>query len=278
MTEILVTIAIVGLIAGFVFSMPIAGPISILVTSNALKGNFRKCMLITTGASFADFIYVFIAVYGLTRLYTVYKPIIPYLMGAGGLFIILIGYKIFKTKIDLDHIDDKFNISDKFKKRGNGGFYTGVFVNLFNPTLFFGWFSTSFIVISIVSSLGFNTGGLDTILNRNISELNTIENNVIEKPKMPSYLQFDTLHILKKEFPKQIVKPLPARFNLIIGLCFAFFLSLGSILWYYFLSFIIIRYRARINIRILNTIIKSMGIILCLFGVYFCYKAITMII
>ena len=101
MIESLITISLVGLLAGFILSMPIAGPISILITSNALKGRTRYCYLATIGASFADFFYVFIAVFGLTKLYTLYKPFIPYVLSVGALFLIFMGYKIFKTKIDI---------------------------------------------------------------------------------------------------------------------------------------------------------------------------------
>ena len=70
MVESLITMSIAGFLTGFIFSMPIAGPISIMITSNALKGRLRYCNLFNLGASFGDFIYVFIAVFGLTKLYT----------------------------------------------------------------------------------------------------------------------------------------------------------------------------------------------------------------
>src|ERR1700758_3009496 len=103
----IITVSIVGLIVGFIFSMPIAGPISILITSNALKGKVKYCNLATLGASFADFVYVFAAVFGLTKLYSAYKPFIPYILLIGAVFLLFLGYKISKTKVDLEHIDDK---------------------------------------------------------------------------------------------------------------------------------------------------------------------------
>ena len=77
MTVSLISISIIGFIAGFFFSMPIAGPISILVTSNALKGKLKYCNLLALGASFADFIYVLVAVYGITKLFTAYNGVVP---------------------------------------------------------------------------------------------------------------------------------------------------------------------------------------------------------
>ena len=64
MGESILTISIAGFLAGFIFSMPIAGPISILITSNALKGRLRYCNLVSIGASIADFAYVFVVFVG----------------------------------------------------------------------------------------------------------------------------------------------------------------------------------------------------------------------
>ena len=91
MCESIITIAITGLVAGFIFAMPIAGPISILITSSALKGRLRYCNLVSLGASFADFTFVFIAVFGLTKLYSLYTPAIPYMFAAGSLFFFYLG-------------------------------------------------------------------------------------------------------------------------------------------------------------------------------------------
>src|ERR1035438_5092379 len=142
MLESLITISLVGLFAGFILSMPIAGPISILITSNALKNRKKYCILATIGASFADFFYVFIAVFGLTKLYTYYKPFIPYLLLAGAIFLVYIGYKIFRTKIDIEHLDDTSHLTEKIRKKERGGFYTGFMLNFLNPTLFLGWLAS----------------------------------------------------------------------------------------------------------------------------------------
>src|ERR1700685_1828448 len=107
MTESIITLSIVGLLVGFIFSVPVAGPVSILITSNALKGQLRYCNLVTIGASLADFIYVFAAVFGLTNFYSIYKPFIPYVLLLGTLFLLFLGYKISKTKLDIEHTDDK---------------------------------------------------------------------------------------------------------------------------------------------------------------------------
>jgi threonine/homoserine/homoserine lactone efflux protein len=149
MIESIITISIAGLLAGFIFSMPIAGPISILITTNALKGRFRYCNLVSIGSSVADFSYVFIAVYGLTKLYSFYKPAIPYIFILGSLFFFYLGYKIIKTKIDIEHLEDKSHLAEKIERHDKGAFYTGFMINFLNPTLFIAVLTSSFFVITL---------------------------------------------------------------------------------------------------------------------------------
>ena len=76
----LIIISVIGLLVGIIFSIPVAGPTSIVIASNALNGRIRYCILLCIGASFADLVYVFISVYGLTMFYDLYKPYIPYVL------------------------------------------------------------------------------------------------------------------------------------------------------------------------------------------------------
>ena len=278
MSESLFTISIVGLFAGFLFSMPIAGPISILIASNALKGRMRYCILATIGASFADFIYVFIAVFGLTKLYSLYKPIIPYVLLIGTIFLLYIGFKIVKTKLDLEYIEKTTKISKKNKK-ARGGFWTGFMLNFLNPTLFIGWLTSSFFVISLVSSLGFNTGGLDNMIDQNVQQINNIEGKTIDTQKTIAYFRIDSINIAKQQkINKENNARLPNYFPLLISIFYAFFLAIGSIIWFYYLSYFLVKYRARLNVNIMNRVIQSLGFALCLFGIFLGYTAIRMLI
>ena len=277
MFESLITISIVGLVAGFILSMPIAGPISILITSNALKGRMRYCVLANVGAAFADFIYVFIAVFGLTKLYSLYKPIIPFILIVGTVFLLYLGVKIARTNINIEHIDDKNHINDKIKK-DRGGFLAGFLLNFLNPTLFIGWLTSSFIIISIVSSLGFNTGGLDTMIDKNVQQINNIEGKAINQQTTISYFKSDSANIKMQQIHKETNAALPDYFPLLISICYALFLSLGSVIWFYYLAYFLVKYRNKINVKVVNRIIQGLGIALCCFGIFLGYTAVKMII
>ena len=276
MTEIIITMAIAGLIAGFIFSMPIAGPISILITSNAFKGRMRYCHLVTIGASFADLIYVLIAFFGLTKLYGVYKAAIPFILGAGAFFIIYTGIRTMRTKVDIEHLTE-VHLPGSMRDKENKGLYTGFMINFLNPTLFIGWLTTSFLVISFTAALGLNTGGLDAIISENVKEINIMEGTNIKDPEMFSSPRMEQIrsHNLEKQKKQNI--QLPKHFYLTISTIYATALAAGTILWFYLLAFLIKKFRKYINVRIINGIIYSLGTTLVLFGFYFGYLAIKMI-
>lgn len=276
MGESILTISIAGFLAGFIFSMPIAGPISILITSNALKGRLRYCNMISLGASVADFLYVFVAVYGLTKLYTLYKPAIPYIFIVGAIFFFYLANKIIRTKIDIEHLEDKTHLSEKIEKKEKGAFYTGFMINFLNPTLFIGVLTSSFFVISLVASMGFHTGGLAGRMDKNIEEINTIQGTRIKKPDALSITHLDKIPIVKDRLNKPDQTKYPPYFHMVISICYALFLSLGCVVWFFLLAFLLVRFRRRINIKVISGFIKSLGILLGIFGLYFGYQAFRM--
>jgi threonine/homoserine/homoserine lactone efflux protein len=277
MVESLITMSIAGFLTGFLFSMPIAGPVSIMITSNALKGRVRYCNLFNLGASFGDFIYVFIAVFGLTRLYTYYKPAIPYIFTFGSVLLIFLGYKIFKTKFDIEHLEDKVHISEKIKKE-RGAFYTGFMINFLNPTLFIGWLTSSLLVISFIAALGFHTGGLAVKIDQNAKEISNIEGKKIESHHDSALKKLDEFQIIKMKEHQVDNTIFPASFHLTISICYALFIALGSITWFYLLTYMITRYGRRINIKIISGFVKSLAIFLFVIGGYFGVQAVKMFI
>ncbi|MGB8491431.1 MAG: LysE family transporter [Bacteroidales bacterium] len=278
MIESIISVSVAGLLAGFIFSMPIAGPISILITSNALKGRLRYCILVSIGASIADFIYVLIAVFGFTKLFSFYKPAIPYIFAAGSIFFIYLGYRIIRTNINIENIEETSHLTEKIKKKERGAFYTGFLINFLNPTLFIGVLTSSFFVISLITSLGIHTGGLGGKMDNNVNEISIIKGGKTDNPKALSIDHFNNLKKLKRKDHQEDQTKYPAYFHLIISICYAFFIAFGSIIWFYLLSLMIVRFRQLINIRIISVFIKSLGAVLCLFGLFFAYMSTRMFI
>jgi hypothetical protein len=148
-------------------------------------------------------------------------------------------------------------------------------INFLNPTLFIGWLTSSFFVISFIATLGFHTGGLAIKINQNVKEISSIEGRQIENSHL-SLKQFDSIQPLKSKETTAEQATFPAYFHLVISICYAFFIAVGSVIWFYLLTYFFVRFRQRINIRIISYVIYSLGVVLCLFGLYFGYLAVRM--
>lgn len=267
MLESILTVSITGFIAGFIFAMPIAGPISILIVSNALNGRRWYSNQISIGAAVSDFVYIFIAVYGVTSLYSYYKPVIPYLLIGGAFFFIYLGYKLFRQPVDIEHFEETTTMTYSIRNSDRRGFYTGFMVNMLNPTQFIGGLISSFFVISLIASLGLNTGGLVSSLNSNVKEIGAIDGSSLEE-KIPDKLRKFNNETASDDPGEEAYS---AGFHLTISVFYALTLSLGGLFWFYLLAWMLSRYRRVINIKILDSLIKSFGIILALIGLYFMY-------
>ncbi len=266
MLEIIFILFLVGAIAGIIYSMPIAGPISIIVVSKAFQGKVRFCLRTALGAAFIEFIYVFIVVYGIAALYEFYRPILPYFLFIGASFITIIGLKIRKQKIDLKSLESKIIITDKYKNRG--GLRTGIAINLTNPTLLINWFIASFITLSFVSSIGLNTGGLDLILNQNIKSVSEIAGSELQPFENTNSVIEDNLN----REPDEPVTPL------IMSIAFALGVGAGVYIWLHILTRLIIKFRDKIKTSVLDKLIYCLGIMLTLMGIFLGYRAVNALI
>jgi len=266
MTESFLVIFTLGLLAGFFFSVPIAGPISILITSNALKGKLHYCLRVALSGALVEFLYVFIAVYGITSLYSYYQKTIPIILIAGSVFLIFVAYNIYKTKLKLADLSD--NEIDENNSDSKGGFRTGLILNLSNPSLFLGWFTSSFLLLSFASSIGLNTGGLDILMYENVSSMEEITGEAIESLEKYDLVPLRNVKEIKNE----------SLSSFILSITYAAMVAIGSFLWFYLLSNFLIKYREKLKIEWLNGLIKILGIFLFGIGFYLIYKGISLLL
>ncbi|MBI1930920.1 MAG: LysE family transporter [Ignavibacteriales bacterium] len=264
MTESLIVIVCLGLFAGFFFSVPIAGPISILITSNALKGNIRYCLRLALGGAIIEMIYVFIAVFGLTSIYNLYQEAIPVILIVGSTFLIYVAIKIIRTKLQIDSLN---KTAENEKLDNSGGFRTGLLINLTNPSLFLGWFTSSFLLLSFASSIGLNTGGLDILLYDNVISIEEITGEKIESLENYDFLPNGNTAIIKR-------KSLP---TLVLSFTYALMVGFGSYLWFFLLSKFLIKYKEKISITWLNKFIKLLGFFLLGISFYLIYQGFSLL-
>jgi threonine/homoserine/homoserine lactone efflux protein len=252
-------------------SIPVAGPIAALVVTKSLENKLRFARRVAAGASFVEFFYVFVAMFGVTFLMKFYKPFIPYLFMAGGALILFAAYKIYKTEFKIKKINSGKNEEVEEAKQ-RGGFRTGAVINATNPTLFFGWLTTSFIILSFASSVGLDTGGLDVLIQENIAEISqytdTNLQSLEEQKLIEQRANTDKIH---KNNPKP-------EHAVTLSFFYAFAVSIGGFVWFYLFSSLINKHRGKINIDLLNGFIKIMSIFLVGLAIYFIFMGVKLLV
>ena len=272
----LIEISLVGLITGFLFSVPVTGPIGILTISKTLHGQRLYAIMAATGAAIVDFLYCFIAVFGFMKLVKEYYDIIPYILIVGSGVIILIAVKIWRTKLDIEHIDETRISQRQQKIKKRGALMTGFMINFLNPTLFFGWLTSSFIAMSFVASIGLDFAGFKDIVEKSHNSTN-FEKIKENKKREANNAELDSISQVKSSESADTDDMEKTEGNLdnqngtkvfVHSLVFAFFLGIGTIIWFYLFTGVISKYRKKMKIPMVNKVIQMLGVILFLFGLY----------
>ena len=272
MIESLITISLVGLGVGIVFSMPIAGPVSVLITSHGLKGQLRYCVTAALGAAIVDWVVCFIAVHGFTRVFGFIVDFIPYILFGGSIILFIIGLKIVKARFDLEHLDIKQTGLRRFiKVKEKGGFWTGFFLNASNPSIFFGWLTSSAVVMSFVASFGLNVGGIDHVIGNNVVIVNSFASNhsmtkeMMKPPRVPRIVNADASRSLKRQESEGKYSSI---FQWLFSLSYAFFVAVGTVVWFCVLAYFLVRNRKKLKIGLITRMVHGLGIFLCVFAIY----------
>jgi len=266
MLESISTVLFIGFTAGFIFAMPIAGPISILITSNALKGKLRFCVRTAIGASIVEAIYVLVAVYGMTLFFSAYSYFIPYLLIVGSLFLFFVGIKIFSSKLELQNIEESGKKINSSIEENKGGLRAGLIINLTNPSLFFGILTSSFIVLSFASSVGLNTGGLEMLVHENVASIQELTGKTMEG--------IDTTFVDTIEPAGDVDH---SSYSLLLSIIYAVSLATGGFLWLYILAKLLIKYRTKIKLAYLQWIIRGLSFVLFGISIYLLWTSVDML-
>ncbi len=267
--ESFIVIAFTGFILGVVMAIPAAGPITVLVISNALKGRLRYSHRVAYGAAVADFIYPFIAVYAFSNLYNFYEKFTPFILGFGAILLTTIGYRFFHKNVDFEHLEDDSLINDKSRNRG--GFRTGLAINFLNPALFISWLVSSFLAISLVASFGFDTGGLSSQMSHDIEDVHSTEIDHELKEKKQAIEEvlgnIDSSKTVQRENKSHL-------YIASLSFVYALMVSFGSTFWFYSLAGFVVKKRRLFKAETINKIIHTLGLFLVLIGLYFAVKLI----
>lgn len=134
----MLTVALLGFVFGFVGSMPVAGPIAILVFGRGLEGRLRSGVYLAIGAAIAESVYAYFAYWGFSELLTHHRWIEPVTRTAASVLLIGLGLHFtFGRKkpqeLDPELADDRKNVGNK------RSFLLGFTITALNPALIATW-------------------------------------------------------------------------------------------------------------------------------------------
>ncbi|HEY2518099.1 MAG TPA: LysE family transporter [Polyangiaceae bacterium] len=128
-----VAVSLVALVFAFVGSLPLAGPIAVLVVSNGVQGRYRDALKIALGAAVAEGVYAFLAFWGFATFLARYALLIPvsHAVTAAVLASLGVHFLFFEAKEDDGH--------GRVRESKRGRFWFGFSVSALNPTLLATW-------------------------------------------------------------------------------------------------------------------------------------------
>ncbi len=276
MLETLLTISVAGLLAGWIFSIPGGGPITVLTTANALRGRRHFCLSVTIGGALVNWFWAFVTIFGFTKVFKPESPVLPYLFVVGGVFLIYMGIITTKKEINIGHFKQRKIISPKRRNiELRKGFAAGFMSSLLNPSLALSWLGSTFLTMTFLAFLGFNVAGMDNSLKGIKDQLNyknanktVIVEEIIQAPKLASSVAtVENLEAMEAQSQKP-GQTLSTWFILVMALCYGFFVGTGTFLWFYPMASIIIKYRTKLKPSTANNFLKVLGGILSCVGLY----------
>ena len=149
--------AIFGFLFGFIGSMPIAGPIVVLLIIRCLDDRFRSAHLIGVGSVFPEATYATFAFWGFATFLAKYPWMIPVSHGAAAVILFALGFSLVRRRGG-----QKLEVDDRASA---GSFGLGVLISTLNPSIIAAWtgatttlFSTGLVVFEPVLAIPFGLG------------------------------------------------------------------------------------------------------------------------
>lgn len=130
-----------GFLMGFFGSMPLAGPIALLVFMRGLGGAHRSAMAIAAGAAIAEAGYAFLAFWGMSELTARFPSLVVASRGAGAL--ILLGLGVYFATRATEAVQVELP-----RERARSSFALGLSITALNPTFLATWTAAVAVVQS----------------------------------------------------------------------------------------------------------------------------------
>jgi threonine/homoserine/homoserine lactone efflux protein len=136
-TETLLALALTsGVVMGFVGSMPVAGPVAVLVLERGLIRRAREGLGIALGSAASETVYAFFACWGVGAVVAAYPAVLPVSRLFGAAVLIALGITL-ATRRHRPPPERTVETPQRGQKRR--GFVLGASLTLLNPTIIASW-------------------------------------------------------------------------------------------------------------------------------------------
>lgn len=247
--------ALVGYVAAFIASMPVAGPVAALIVRNAVEGRSRSAIMLAMGTGIAEGVYALLAMLGSTLLDD-FPVVIPISKCLAAVLLIVLGIQFARFVPKTPGLEDRASgKSPGFDEDGHG------------------------------SGRGDGSGGDAVVDPRQSKKHHTIQSldvqEVMKKARtterpwksftvgfsltalnptlLATWTAAATMIQGRKLFPVDAVHSVPFSIGVI----------LGAFSWFGFLVWLLSRYRHRFSPLTLQRVIRWMGVGLIVLGTYF---------
>ena len=127
-----VAVSVVAFVFAFVGSLPLAGPIALLVVSNGASGRYKEALRIALGAAVAEGIYAFLAFWGFATFLARHALVLPISHGLTAVILCALGARFLFFKVKEEEVKPG-------EETKSGRFWVGFSVAAVNPTLLATW-------------------------------------------------------------------------------------------------------------------------------------------
>ena len=127
---------IIGFVLSFLGSVPIAGPIAVIIVSKALEHRNRAAFFISIGASVAEAIYAYLAFWGFSTVLGRYPGLVPASRLVGACILVALGVYLVVRK---SKTPEQAKAKDKSNAVGIRNVLLGFSMTIVNPTLIVTW-------------------------------------------------------------------------------------------------------------------------------------------
>lgn len=142
------SVTLVGFLFGFIGSMPIGGPISLLVFHRGLLARYRDGWAIGLGGALAEGAYAALAMYGFTTLREGFTFLEPLAKGMAIVLLLALGlYFVFPHKV----APQENPMTDQSGSSWVGQFFLGLTIAALNPTLILTWSVSAAMLYSLAN-------------------------------------------------------------------------------------------------------------------------------